>query len=91
MAPSKRKFGLFLVILLLAYVAVYILSWEHARHTLKQSLAADKACIDSAYHYEYPPNQKPIYVQGNTEKCNNLSGNITHGFLYIPKYKHVEL
>jgi len=91
MILTKKKFTVFLVILLLVYVGIYIISWEHARNMLKQSLAANKTCIDSTYHYEYPPNQKPIYVQGNTEKCSGLNGYIEHGFLYIPKYKHVEL
>ncbi len=89
MSLSYKKFIALLIVLVLTYAGAFIFSWEHARNQLKQSLATISACIKSTYHYEYPPNQPRIYVQGNTEKCNKfLPGFIGHGFLYLPEYKH---
>ena len=84
-----ESIDLCLLVLVVVYVGMYIFSWGHAETLLKQGRAADKSCMDSTYHYEYPPDQKPVYVQGDTEKCTHLIGYVGHGFLFMPSYKHI--
>jgi len=50
-----ESIDLCLLVLVVVYVGMYIFSWGHAETLLKQGRAADKSCMDSTYHYEYPP------------------------------------